>query len=124
LSVIDASTISSERAALLARVNELDDAIREAASTLDASRASNKTFREYILRGEPLPEALAAIKTSVTLNSVAEKLKNLETARHRSRTAVFRVGMAEGHSIGQIGRLYGFSRQLAQRFAKEARQGG
>ena len=46
---------------------------------------------------------------------------NAERTRHASRIAVFAVGLAEGISIGELGRLYGFSRQLGQRFAKEAR---
>jgi hypothetical protein len=50
-------------------------------------------------------------------------LKELERARYEARSAAFALGLTEGLSIGELGRLYGVSRQLAQRFAKEAREG-
>ena len=81
----------------------------------------NRAFRESIANGEPLDDAMVAVSVSDALASVGRELKNLEATRHRSRTAVFAVGFAEGVSVGKLGRLYGFSRQLAQRFAKEAR---
>jgi len=64
---------------------------------------------------------MTAVTAPEVMGDVARALKTLEEARHRSRTAVFAVGMAEGVSIGELARLYGSSRQLAQRFAKEAR---
>ena len=35
--------------------------------------------------------------------------------------AVFAVALEDGMSIGELGRIYGFSRQRAARYAKEAR---
>jgi len=113
--------MTSERDRLVAVLDELDDAIGAAAAVLEASRVDNRRFRASIVRGDPLPEAMTAVTAPEVLGDVARALKNLEETRHASRTAVFAVGMAEGVSIGELARLYGFSRQLAQRFAKEAR---
>jgi hypothetical protein len=115
--------MTSERDRLVAILDELDNAIGATAAVLDASRVENRRFRESIVRGDPLPVAMTAVTAPEVMGEVARALKNLEETRHRSRTAVFAVGMAEGVSIGELGRLYGFSRQLAQRFAKEARGG-
>jgi DNA-binding transcriptional regulator LsrR (DeoR family) len=35
---------------------------------------------------------------------------------------VFAVALEDGMSIGELARNYGFSRQLASRYAKEARE--
>jgi len=113
--------MGAERQELIARLDELNEALGEAATALAASRAMNRTFREGIATGEPLDATMAAVSASDALSSVSRELKNLEETRHRTRTAIFAVGLAEGISIGKLGRLYGFSRQLAQRFAKEAR---
>jgi hypothetical protein len=50
-----------------------------------------------------------------------EALKEVERARHEMRLAVFAEALERGTSIGQLGRVFGFSRQLAARYAKEAR---
>jgi hypothetical protein len=49
-----------------------------------------------------------------------DALARVEEIRHRIRLLVFAQGMEEGMSIGELGRRYGFSRQLASRYAKEA----
>jgi len=99
----------------VAILDELDSAIGAAASVLEASRVDNRRFRESIVRGDPLPEAMKAVTAPEVLGDVARVLKNLEETRHRSRTAVFAVGMAEGVSIGELARLYGFSARPALR---------
>jgi hypothetical protein len=115
------ASIGAEREKLVATLDELDAAIAEAVVVLEATRASKKALRECIVNQQPLADALVSVNTAGNLASEARTLKNLERKRHQSRTAVFAVGLAEGVSIGELGRLYGFSRQLAQRFAKEAR---
>jgi hypothetical protein len=113
--------VTSGRDRLVAILDELNTTIGAAAVALEASQVDNRRFREGIVREDPLPEAMIAVTVPEVMGDVARALKNLEETRHRSRTAVFAVGMAEGVSIGELARLYGFSRQLAQRFAKEAR---
>jgi hypothetical protein len=50
-----------------------------------------------------------------------DALKVLEQARHEMRLAMFALALDQGMSIGELGRIFGFSRQLAARCAKEAR---
>ena len=112
-----------ERDELVAKLDELETALEDAEAMLEASRESNRAFRTSIAQGVPIREALAGQAIPDMLPSVTASLKKLEQMRHETRTAVFAVGLAEGLSIGEMGRLYGFSRQLAQRFAREAREG-
>jgi hypothetical protein len=49
-------------------------------------------------------------------------MNEVESARHKVRRMAFARGLEEGMSIGELGRIWGFSRQLAARYAKEARK--
>jgi hypothetical protein len=51
---------------------------------------------------------------------VSEAMAELEAARHRFRLALVAVGIDNGMTAGQIGAAFGFSRQLASRYLKEA----
>ena len=50
-----------------------------------------------------------------------EALFLLDQARRASRIASFRSTLDHGVSINKLARLWGFSRQMASRYAKEAR---
>lgn len=108
---------------LIASLDELEDAIVHAADVLKASVAANRDFRESIVEGQSVADAFAAFPSIEVRAAVDQELKKLESVRHRNRLAVFSLGLAEGLSIGELSRLYGFSRQLGQRFAHEARGG-
>jgi hypothetical protein len=51
---------------------------------------------------------------------MTDALDQFERLRHRSRLSLVVAGLDEGMTIGQFGRAWGFSRQLAARYAKEA----
>ena len=51
-----------------------------------------------------------------------EALFLLERARRESRIASFRSALDHGVSINELARVWGFSRQMASRYAKEARE--
>jgi hypothetical protein len=50
-----------------------------------------------------------------------DALNAVELVRHEMRLKIFQIGLDEGMTIGDLGRAFGFSRQLASRIAKEAR---
>ncbi len=53
--------------------------------------------------------------------ALREAFDQFEHQRHRTRLALVRAGLEEGMTIGELGRAWGFSRQLAARYAKECR---
>jgi hypothetical protein len=65
--------------------------------------------------------ALAASHPAETRNAMNDALNGVEAARHSMRLRLFKLGLDQGLSIGELGRIFGFSRQLASRYAKEAK---
>jgi transposase-like protein len=53
--------------------------------------------------------------------AMTDLLAEFDECRHRLRISITAAGLEEGMSIGDIGRAFGVSRQLAARFAKEVR---
>ena len=78
------------------------------------------TLRTRVAEKVPVAEAFSDM--AMPWSDVARQLDELERARHRVRQSVFALGLSEGMSIGDLGRLYGFSRQLAARIAREVRE--
>ncbi len=88
---------------------------------LRATRTHYRKVRSLFDRGASTKEALSTVPASDLRQALTEKLSEIDAARHRVRRATIATGMQEGMSIGELGRIWGFSRQLAARYAKEAR---
>jgi hypothetical protein len=54
--------------------------------------------------------------------TMSEAMSELEATRHRFRLALAAVAIDNGMSAAQIGEAFAFSRQLASRYLKEARE--
>ena len=86
-------------------------------------------MREEVLRRaisvhEPARDYTKAVKDahmSDERDDFHEALFLLEQRRRESRVASFRSALDHGVSINELGRIWGFSRQMASRYAKEAR---
>jgi hypothetical protein len=52
---------------------------------------------------------------------MTDALTRYEEARHRTRLAVTALVLSEGTGVAEVGRAFGFSRQLAGRYAAAAR---
>jgi len=110
----------SERSQALAGLQEF----RQEAATLRAAlrrfeRAMERACRQ-VERDVPLHEVMDQIGVGELRADLVERLTRFEEARHRMRTACFRLSLTEGLSIGAIARLWGISRQLASRLVNEA----
>jgi hypothetical protein len=102
-------------------VEKLADRLAE---TQKARRQTEVSLRRAIRmasKNGDLASAIIAADPSRGRQAVNDTLRALERQRHETRRVVFAVALEEGMSIGKLGRLWGFSRQLAQRYAKEAR---
>ena len=91
-------------------------------STRETETAVRRAMKKA-QRGDDLAAVLASLDPATTRHSMNDALKAVEQARHDMRLAVFAEALDRGTSIGELGRIFGFSRQLAARYAKEARQG-
>lgn len=109
------------RAAVVAELDELLASSQEVRRRLVEAEKSYRRARRLVDQGEPMGELLSTVGAGKVRSEVSDALDRLERARHASRRSFVVAGQAEGMSLGQMGRLWGFSRQLAARYAAEAR---
>lgn len=109
--------MGTERAELLSALADLEKTMERTQEVLADASSTYGTLQTRI--AEEVPVAQAFSDTAMPWSGVARQLDQLERARHRVRTAVFALGLSEGMTIADLGRLYGFSRQLAARIARE-----
>jgi hypothetical protein len=115
----DATPTSSTAARLVENLNQALANLRHSIGMMEkVSQRSVKLLEE----GADLTTALVAAFPSETRSVMNDALKQLEEARHEIRLYVFAVSLEQGVSISELGRQYGFSRQLAARYAKDARE--
>ncbi len=85
-----------------------------------------ETLRRSIMFTEPALDYADAVRDnhmSVDREALQEALALLEQRRRDSRVASFRSALDHGVSISELARIWGFSRQMASRYAREARGG-
>jgi hypothetical protein len=111
--------MARERQKLQKALADLEAIMDQTQEVLAEAGATYDTLRIRIAKKVPIAEAFADM--AMPWAGVAQQLDELESARHKVRTAVFALGLAEDMSISELGRLYGFSRQLAARIAREVR---
>ncbi len=107
------------------------EAIRSVERVIEAMQNLRRVLenREEVLRRaisvlEPAPDYAQAVKdahVNEEQEDLSEALFLLEARRRESRIASFRSALEHGVSINELSRIWGFSRQMASRYAKEAR---
>ena len=107
-------------------VQSVEDLIAALAEARAAMMAAEKSMRRGLAkakRGTDVAAALAEARPSGTRDAINEAMTKIEQCRHEARLKVFALALDQGMSIGALARAWGFSRQLAARYAKEAREG-
>ena len=106
---------------LLHDLDAVENAMEEHLDTVRYCMAQSRELRELIASGVDVNDALMAGRMAELRKSLTGSIKELEDTRHRSRLSLVAVGLREGMSIGDFSRIWGISRQLASRYAREAR---
>jgi len=102
-------------------VEQVIDAMRNLRLLLERREDS---LRRAIGVHEPAPDYTQAVKDAHMTEEQEEfheALFLLEQRRRESRIASFRSALDHGVSINELAKIWGFSRQMASRYAKEAR---
>ena len=102
----------------------VEDLLEALAELRKATRSTEVVVRRALKlakEGADVETALQACTPIDTRHAMNDALKGAEAARHTMRLRIFELGLEQGLSIGELGRIFGFSRQLASRYAKEAR---
>jgi hypothetical protein len=87
-------------------------------------RREENIRRSLGIRLTPEDEYRAVFKDTLITEDredLTEALFQLDRCRRASRVASFRSALDHGMSINELARIWGFSRQMASRYAKEAR---
>jgi transposase-like protein len=100
------------------RLLEVDREVRKRIQENEA--ILRRALKEFV-KGTPVAEAMDKSQAGFGRQRVNEALDALTEARHEFRLAITVAGLEEGMSIGELGRAWGISRQLASQYAKEAR---
>jgi hypothetical protein len=106
-----------------AAIRELDQLLASAAGLRSSLRSTEAAYRRSIRllnKGSAVSEALDQVAAGSTRIALTEALTSFELTRHRTRLALTAAGLAEGMTIGELGRIWRFSRTLASRYAREA----
>jgi hypothetical protein len=120
----DQGDMASSTSTRDAAIRELELLLASAQAVRSSVRSTEGQYRKAIrlLRnGTDVSDALTEVQAGAARMALTETLNSFELLRHRSRLALIAAGLAEGMTIGELGRSWGFSRQLASRYAKEAR---
>ena len=110
-----------DRQTAIAETRRLLDEARQLRSRLRTCETTYRRTLRELERGTAIRTVLRNAEVGDVRQSLNESLQQFEQTRHRSRLAIIASGLQEGMTIGELGRSWRFSRQLASRYAKEAR---
>jgi len=103
----------------VATMEELIDALAEARDEVRRTEQSLRRTLRRVDRGDSVASAVISSDPASLRESYDSALEVVAEARHRLRSLVFALALDEGLSIGDLGRAWGVSRQLASRYVKE-----
>jgi len=101
---------------------KLIDVTDDLCEVLQRYKAGSAEVAARVERGESLADALEAARSPIVRAQVTDALAEFEAARHQVRLAMFALGDEQDTSASELGRRLAFSRQLASRLAREAKE--
>jgi ribosome-binding protein aMBF1 (putative translation factor) len=87
---------------------------------LRQTETATRRFQKRVEAGSSVTDAFSALGDSGRFITLTDLLSDLENARRDCRRAVAAQAKAEGMSQAELARLWGVSRQLVTRIAKES----
>jgi hypothetical protein len=113
--------VSDSRESAVEDLQRLIEGAEALGADLRTKEASYRQAIQCLEQGKAVSTALEAAGADQARVEMTRALDEFEQLRHRSRLSLITAGLDEGMTIGQFGRAWGFSRQLAARYVKEAR---
>jgi hypothetical protein len=114
----DATNTSRTAVELVENLNQALENLRSSTRFVEKVARRSITMLE---NGADTTTALAAAVPSEARSILNDALKQLDEARHEIRLFAFARSLEQGVSVAELARQYGFSRQLAARYARDAR---
>jgi hypothetical protein len=115
----DAANATRTAVQLVEKLSEALENLRHSTRFVEkAARRSIKLLED----GADATTAMAAAVPAEARTVLNEALRQVEAARHEIRLHAFAVSLDQGTSVAELARQYGFSRQLAARYARDAQE--
>ena len=105
------------------QVEDLLEAAKRLRATLLRTETLYRRTLTSVRRRSQITATIKANQFDAARQELTEALKDFERQRHLTLGSVILTQRAEGESMTEIGRSWGFSHQLASKFAKEATGG-
>jgi hypothetical protein len=105
------------------QVEDLLGAAKRLRATLMRTEILYRRTLKDVRRRSKVTATIKANRFDAAREELTDALKDFERQRHLTRGSVILAQLAEGESISEIGRSWGFSHQLASRYAREASSG-
>ncbi len=102
------------------QVEDLLEAAKRLRTTLLRTETLYRRTLTSVRRRSQITATIKANQFHAGRQELTDALKDFERQRHLTLGAVILTQRAEGESMTEIGRSWGFSHQLASKFAKEA----
>jgi hypothetical protein len=117
-----AETMADNDERMLQCTERLIEAMEQLRLALEKREGDLRAARARYDSGNNFSGSLRAANIAEEREELNDALFQLEQRRRESRLAVFRSALDHGVSINELARMWGFSRQMASRYAKEARE--
>jgi hypothetical protein len=105
------------------QVEDLLEAAKRLRATLLRTETLYRRTLKCVRRRSKVAATIKANRFDAARKELTDALKDFERQRHLTRGSVILAQLAEGESISEIGRSWGFSHQLASKYAREATSG-
>jgi hypothetical protein len=111
--------VSGKSRDVVRRAEALSVALQALTTVLIDYQSAVPDLISRVERGDKVAEAVQGVGAATIRSDVTDALDAFESARHEFRKAVVALGLEQGSSASEVGRAFGFSRQLASRLATE-----
>ena len=112
---------TSSRQNAIRATERLLEAAKDLHSSLRTGEAVYRKGLDSLREGVGVALAMDAVRAGAARTQLSECLEEFERCRHEVRLSLIVAGLDEGMSLGELGKAWGFSRQMASRYAEEAR---
>jgi hypothetical protein len=101
-------------------VEELIEALVDAGAEIRNTEQALRLALKRVQEDEELETVILMVQPAGLRQSLNDALEVVNQKRHTTRLKVFALALERGHSIAEMGRSWGISRQLASRYVREA----
>jgi hypothetical protein len=121
-SVLEAGMLSKNDREAIRSVERVIEAMQNLRRLLEMREEELRQAISVREQTSDYPASVTRAQVTESREELNEALFLFDKARRESRIASFRSALDHGVSINELSRIWGFSRQMASRYAKEARE--